>query len=540
MKNQSSLTPTRTTRIAASSLLLLARLSVPGCIVASAAALLVCHTIPAQAETWNLPAAGSWNLAANWTPASIPNAVGASAIFNDAASGSNPAQTANRNITADGAQTVGSITFNDDAANAFTTSLTTGTGGPLTLDATAAGPATISIPVAVGTGQLTISVATVFADDVVATVDHITATSAAGALNLTAAISGAGGFTKLGDGLATFGTGAKTYSGATVLSGGRMRMSLAARPQSTSSFTINAGAQVNLITAGAYSFGSGPLNLNGAGPITGPFAAFPGAMRNDRGVAAITINNAVVLQSDTLIHVQANTGTGASATPGATNILAGAVSGPGRLTLTAPNSDIDQGFLVLSGPNTYSGGTVVNGGFLVASGAGATFGTGSITVNNAASPSSIARLGIESGVLDAIADTATLSLAGGGTAGVADQGYADLGAGVNEIVGSLVLGGATQGPGTYGSTASTATFQNDEYFSGTGIITVLPAPVLMITLSSPDVVVSWPTNAVGFQLQGVGALGGTWGPDNTPQVISGTNYTVTELAPTNKFFRLKK
>jgi hypothetical protein len=29
-----------------------------------------------------------------------------------------------------------------------------------------------------------------------------------------------------------------------------------------------------------------------------------------------------------------------------------------------------------------------------------------------------------------------------------------------------------QGGGTYGSTASSATFQNDDYFSGTGIITV--------------------------------------------------------------------
>ena len=79
----------------------------------------------------------------------------------------------------------------------------------------------------------------------VATVNNITASSAAGALNLTATITGAGGFAKLGDGLCTFGTGAKTYTGPTVLGGGRMRMSFAARAQTTSSFTINAGAQLN-------------------------------------------------------------------------------------------------------------------------------------------------------------------------------------------------------------------------------------------------------------------------------------------------------
>src|SRR4051812_13229343 len=63
----------------------------------------------AQAATWNLPADGSWNLAANWNPAVVPNAVGANATFNNAASANNPAQTASRTITADGAQTVGSI-----------------------------------------------------------------------------------------------------------------------------------------------------------------------------------------------------------------------------------------------------------------------------------------------------------------------------------------------------------------------------------------------------------------------------------------------
>jgi fibronectin-binding autotransporter adhesin len=315
-------------------------------------------------------------------------------------------------------------------------------------------------------------------------------------------------------------------------------MSFAARPQNTSSFTINSGGQLTLIAGGSFTFGTGPFNLNGTGPSGGPQAGFRGAMRNDRGIAPIVINNAAVLQSDTLIHVEANNGTGATDTPGATNTFTGPISGPGRLTFTAPNSDIEQGFLVLAGPNTYSGGTLVNGGILVASGASATFGTGEVTVNNAASPDSIARIRIESGVLDAIADTATLSLVGGGTPGVADQGFAQLGDGVNEIVGGLMLGLVTQGPGTYGSTSSTATFQNDEYFTGTGIVTV--RPTLTITLSAPNVILSWPTNADGFLLQGVGAVGGTWTDNTTPFVILDTNYTVTELAPTNKFFRLKK
>jgi hypothetical protein len=81
------------------------------------------------------------------------------------------------------------------------------------------------------------------------------------------------------------------------------------------------------------------------------------------------------------------------------------------------------------------------------------------------------KLDIQSGVLNGIADTATVSLTGG-TFG----GQAILGAGVNELIGGLVLGGVTQTvAGTYGSTTSGAMFQNDAYFQGTGVFTI-PAP----------------------------------------------------------------
>ena len=74
-------------------------------------------------------------------------------------------------------------------------------------------------------------------------------------------------------------------------------------------------------------------------------------------------------------------------------------------------------------------------------------------------------------------------------------------------------------------------------------MTVVPAavvPSLTIVLSAPNVIISWPTNAVGFQLQSVGALTQAWADDNTSIVVSGTNNTVTESANTNRFYRLKK
>lgn len=148
-----------------------------------------------------------------------------------------------------------------------------------------------------------------------------------------------------------------------------------------------------------------------------------------------------------------------------TQTWSGAISGTGILRRSAAG-----GTTVLSGANTYTGGTIVDGGTLTAAGSSATFGSGDVTVNtgNAA---------ISAGVSNAILNTAKLTLLGGGTAGVADTGFMNLGAGINEIIGSLVLGAVTQPSGTYGSSLSSATFKLDEYFAGAGILTISPAGV---------------------------------------------------------------
>jgi autotransporter-associated beta strand protein len=442
----------------------------------SALGLLLFGQLPmAQAGTWNLATGGSWNVAGNWNPAGVPNAVGANATFNNAASGLNPAQTANRTITADAAQTVGSIDFNNDAVNAFTNTVSTGAGGSITFDEVGAGPATIDVNSIVGaTGNNTISAPMVLTDSVVANVNNVTASSAAGALNLTGGITGPGGVTKNGDGLMTFGTGAKAYTGATVLNGGRTRMSLAAHATATSGLTINAGGQLTLISAGTYTFGPNALNLNGNGAVNLPFNAFPGAIRNDTNLA-VTITNAVNLQSTTTIHVQG------SATGSTT--LAGNVGGVGGLIAGANPHDANLGQLVLSGSNSYSGGSTARAGSLVASGTSVNaFGTGDVTVESAnlVFANSQARISLQTGATNAIDDSAYLFLAGGNVAGIADDGHADLGAGINELVRRLYLGGIVRPSGTYGSTASAATYQSDEYFSGTGIITVaVPEPTAL-------------------------------------------------------------
>jgi hypothetical protein len=78
-------------------------------------------------------------------------------------------------------------------------------------------------------------------------------------------------------------------------------------------------------------------------------------------------------------------------------------------------------------------------------------------------------LDIAGDVANAIADNALLSIAGGN---LSVSGFVNLGAGINEVVAGLTLGTTVEPAGTYGSSLSSATFKNDEFFSGTGIVTV--------------------------------------------------------------------
>jgi autotransporter-associated beta strand protein len=146
------------------------------------------------------------------------------------------------------------------------------------------------------------------------------------------------------------------------------------------------------------------------------------------------------------------------------------------------------GALQISGANTFTGATTVSGGLLTLSGAAAKLGGGNVIVQASAGGS---ELQIQSGVQNAIANTATLSLFGGTVSGaglganslVANVGTVDLGAGINETVNMLLLNGVPQGPGTYGSTSSGAMFKFGNFFSGSGVITVLvpePASVSLL------------------------------------------------------------
>jgi autotransporter-associated beta strand protein len=441
---------------------------------AVAGALLCTGGVSVRAATFIPTTPASYSEPTNWDTGVVPNAVGETAIFND--------PTATRGITLGAPITLGSMTFNTAGATNFTTTVSNGSGGALTFDETGDGPAVIT---AAGDGKAStvIAVSMTLIDSLTANAANVNGNTTSGALTLSGTMTGAGGLTKTGSGILTISTNNKAYTGPTLFStdSGRTRYSASGSINGSSSVTVMSGSQLDLITNGTYTFGQ-VLNLSSEG-----YTAFPGALRTETGISA-TSATPIVLQGNSNI-IPAGTGSAIN--------LNGAISGPGRLEVGSVHGNpLAQGTLTVTAANSYQGGTRVSQGTLVLSGADASLGSGDVfvdgsTIADGGPGNGVAsgRLTIQSGVTNAIADAAILTLTGddtsnGGGPDGAPGGFVTLEDGVNEIVGGLVLGGVPQLPGTYGSTSSGAAFQFDQYFAGNGIVTVngVPEPTTLALL----------------------------------------------------------
>lgn len=149
------------------------------------------------------------------------------------------------------------------------------------------------------------------------------------------------------------------------------------------------------------------------------------------------------------------------------NYIGSVIAGSGGLTKTG------NATLVLKAANTYTGTTYINSGFLqVGDGTLTTskLGVGDLVVSAGAT------LLIKSNVANAVSDTKTITL---NDVGDSFYGMVSLESGINEKVGGLVLNGVVQPAGTYGSSSSAATYQLDNYFSGPGVLTVVPEPAAL-------------------------------------------------------------
>lgn len=255
---------------------------------------------------------GTWQTAANWSPAAVPNAVGASARFVAPA-------TADRNVNFTAPATAGYLRF-DQATTPYRNRLRAlddaGTGA-LVFNGGAATPALLQIEGAGGTGHVDLDFInpTTLATDLVLLVNQIDGDPVHGALRLQRAWTGPGGLIKRGPGIATLSGAAKTFTGPLLIEQGVLRITAPAAPAATSTVVVRPGGQLRLVSSGsasapaAHAFGGGPLHLAGSGrgaeiPESEQLGVL-GALRYDpeSGSGHVAVANPVSLDAATDLHV---------------------------------------------------------------------------------------------------------------------------------------------------------------------------------------------------------------------------------------------
>ena len=262
-----------------------------------------------------------------------------------------------------------------------------------------------------------------------------------GALNVTGALTASSNATVPLTGAGTITAGSfVTGNAATVVNYSTAAMNVSGvvnigSAVATNSNTFNQTAGV--ITAGGlqlgyagstvaqiYTLTGGTLNLGSSGITT----AGTGARTVSLGGATV---GATAPWSTTLGMALTSTTTGTTFDATGGNIsLSGTLSGVGAKLVKSGG-----GTVILSGANTYTGDTTVNAGVLAV---------------NGSSIANSGKLVVNGGVVDV-----------SGT----------------EVVDTLFFGGAQQAAGTWGSTSSGATHQDNTRFSGTGVVSVTSGPV---------------------------------------------------------------
>jgi autotransporter-associated beta strand protein len=198
-------------------------------------------------------------------------------------------------------------------------------GDSVTFDATGASNPVVNLAAGLPVGGLTVNAATNYT------------------FNGSGFIGGPGGLAKSGAGILTINT-ANEYTGPTTITGGVLAVSALGDAGVPSSIGASGPAASNLVLNG------GALRLTGSQTNTN---------RN--------------------ITLGAGGGTLGISTASSSMQISGVLSGPGSLTKDGP------GTLLLADNNTYSGGTVINGGTIYLAGAGPNvfgLGSGSVTINN--------------------------------------------------------------------------------------------------------------------------------------------------------------
>ncbi|MEJ8856977.1 autotransporter outer membrane beta-barrel domain-containing protein [Variovorax robiniae] len=281
-----------------------------------------------------------------------------------------------------------------------------------------------------------------------------------------------GSLIKTGTGTLTL-TGANTYTGGTTIAAGTLQVGSGGTTGSLVGNIVDNAALVfnrsDALSFGGVISGTGSVTKNGAGTLTLTATnTYTGATIINQGVLAFsnpgnlgTLGNPIVFNGGTLRYLAASSfigrsvsllaGSGTVDTNGFSVEYRGVASGAGSMT------KIGAGTLSLTGTNTYTGGTIINGGTLQV-GLGGTSGSlaGNIA-NNAALVFNRSNALTYSGV---ISGTGTLTQSGTGTTTLT---------GANTLTGPTTVSAGTLR--VNGSLASaTTTVQNAATLGGSGSI----------------------------------------------------------------------
>jgi autotransporter-associated beta strand protein len=285
-----------------------------------------------------------WNLASNWSGATVPDGPGATAIIGAPTS-------ANRSVTLSSPITLESLDFQNGESpfrnriNGAALGFNGGNSSAL-LKVTGSGS---------GFSELDLSGGTLLSTQLRLHVSNIEGDPVHGVLRLRETWSGPGGLTKEGPGLVSLSGGNKNFTGPVLIGQGVLQVTQAAVPGQSSGTTVLPGGQLRLVSgsdAGSpriHTFG-GSLTLAGKGRGTdvpnGEEYGVLGALRFDpapSGSNGAIVTNPVVLSGDAGIHTDG---------PDNTLELSNEITGPGSLEKSG------GGALVLSGNSPSFSGPV--------------------------------------------------------------------------------------------------------------------------------------------------------------------------------------
>jgi len=293
---------------------------------------------------------------------------------------------------------------------------------------------------------------------------------------LTGGLIGSGGLTKVGNGTVTLSGDGSAYSGSTDVQGGVLNLiGITALGNGTSAVNVASGATLQLQSLAPTQKSLAPdqgqqmafasLAIAGSGVVVG--SANVGAINNNTTYAN-TVGGDVSLTGDALVHsstglltLTGNITLGSHTLTTSSNsvpiTLAGIVSGTGGITTNATGS----GGLVLSGNNTYSGGTTVANNTYVTAAASTALGSGNTSVVSGGS------LQFQGGI----------NMTGGNLT-VGGVGYNAGGALIN-VSGNNTFGGgiALSSEATLTSTNGTITLTGDIAGAGNNLITQGPGTI---------------------------------------------------------------